>query len=206
MPICSERKLAFVHIPKTAGSSITRLLGMTTRDHFFEVNYTAYTVDGVTYAPQHLTPALLADLVPDWHQYTTFCFTRHPYAKAVSEYYFLRKDIGHKRTRIFRKVRVFIEPLFRRWIRRQLALKDMDHKLPQADYVAGCEHVFKYEELHDRWTEIASVMGVSAEAKLPRVVVGRQNSERIASRLSPKTKALLQELYPDDFEALGYAR
>ncbi|MEC7114794.1 MAG: sulfotransferase family 2 domain-containing protein, partial [Bacteroidota bacterium] len=66
-------------------------------------------------------------------------------------------------------------------------------------------HVFKYEELHDRWPEIAAVMGVSAEAKLPRVVVGRQNSERIASRLSPKTKALLQELYPDDFEALGYA-
>ena len=129
-----------------------------------------------------------------------------PYAKAVSEYYFLRKDIGHKRTRIFRKVRVFIEPLFRRWIRRQLALKDMDHKLPQADYVAGCAHVFKYEELHDRWPEIAAVMGVSAEAKLPRVVVGRQNSERIASKLSPKTKALLQELYPDDFEALGYAR
>jgi len=206
MPICSERKLAFVHIPKTAGSSITRLLGMTTRDHFFEVNYNAYEFDGVTYAPQHLTPQLLAELVPDWDSYTTFCFTRHPYTKAVSEYHFLRKDIGHKRTRFLRKVRVFIEPLFRRWMRRQLALKDMDHKLPQSHYVAGCQHVFKYEELHERWADIARVMGVAVEAELPHVVVGRQDSERIASRLSPKTKALIQELYPDDFEALGYDR
>jgi hypothetical protein len=37
-------------------------------------------------------------------------------------------------------------------------------------------------------------------------VVGRQNTERIAAGLSPKTKELIQELYPDDFEALGYER
>jgi hypothetical protein len=37
-------------------------------------------------------------------------------------------------------------------------------------------------------------------------VVGRQNTERIAAGLSPKTKKLIQELYPNDFEALGYER
>lgn len=200
MPICTERKLAFIHIPKTAGSSVTKLLDMNGRVNFFEVNYHAYTFDGVTYAPQHLTPALLETLVPEFQTYTTFCFTRHPYAKAVSEYYWLRKDVNK------RKVRVFFEPLFRRWIRKELAKKDMDHKLPQADYVRGCQHVFKFEDLHTRWEEIAAVMGVSAESKLPRMVVGRQNTERIAARLSAKTKALIQEVYPDDFESLGYER
>ena len=194
MPICSERKLAFVHIPKTAGSSITRLLGMTTRDHFFEVNYTAYTVDGVTYAPQHLTPALLADLVPDWDQYTTFCFTRHPYAKAVSEYYFLRKDIGHKRTRIFRKVRVFIEPLFRRWIGRQLALKDMDPSCPRPTMsrmracvqVRGAPRSLARNRRRD---------GGIRRGKLP-AWWWAANSERIASRLSPKTKPSCRNCIP----------
>jgi len=200
MPLCPTRRLAFIHIPKTAGSSITNLLEMGSRENFFEVNYGAYEFDGVTYAPQHLTPALLQTLVPDFDSYTTFCFTRHPYTKAVSEYYWLRKDVDK------RKVRVFFEPLFRRWIRRELAKKDMDHKLPQSDYVSGCQHVFKFEELHERWDDIARVMGVEASAKLPRLVVGRQNTERIASRLSPKTKELLQELYPNDFEALGYER
>lgn len=200
MPICTERKLAFIHIPKTAGSSITKLLDMGELKNFFEVNYRAYEFEGVSYSPQHLTPVLLESLVPDFGSYTTFCFTRHPYAKAVSEYYWLRKDVDK------RKVRVFFEPLFRRWIRKELAKKDMDHKLPQSAYVKGCQHVFKFEELHERWDEISAVMGVAATAKLPRLVVGRQNTERIAAGLSPKTKKLIQELYPDDFEALGYER
>ena len=104
------------------------------------------------------------------------------------------------------KVRVFFEPLFRRWIRKELAKKDMDHKLPQSVYVKGCQHVIKFEELHERWDEIAKVMGLASSAKLPRLVVGRQNTERIAAGLSPKTKKLIQELYPNDFESLGYDR
>ena len=200
MPICAKRKLAFIHIPKTAGSSITKLLDMGERENFFEVNYHAYEFDGVSYAPQHLTPALLARLVPDFDAYTTFCFTRHPYEKAVSEYHWLRKDVDK------RKVRVFWEPLFRHWIRRELALKNMDHKLPQATYVEGCQHVFKFEDLHSEWENISRVMGVSSEEALPRLVVGRQNTSRIASGLSDKTKRMIQELYPDDFEALGYDR
>ena len=200
MPICTKRKLAFIHIPKTAGSSITKLLDMGALENFFEVNYHAYEFDGVSYAPQHLPPSLLGSLVPDFGSYTTFCFTRHPYAKAVSEYHWLRKDVDR------RKVRVFFEPLFRRWIRKELAKKDMDHKLPQSVYVKGCQHVFKFEELHERWDEIAKVMGLASSAKLPRLVVGRQNTERIAAGLSPKTKKLIQELYPKDFESLGYDR
>ena len=200
MPICTKRKLAFIHIPKTAGSSITKLLDMGELENFFEVNYHAYEFAGVSYAPQHLTPALLESLVPDFGSYTTFCFTRHPYAKAVSEYYWLRKDVDR------RKVRVFFEPLFRRWIREELAKKDMDHKLPQSAYVKGCQHVFKFEDLHARWEVIAEVMGVAASAKLPRLVLGRQNSDRIAAGLTPNAKKLIQELYPNDFEALGYDR
>jgi hypothetical protein len=49
-------------------------------------------------------------------------------------------------------------------------------------------------------------MRVDATAKLPRLVVGRQNTERLATKLSSKTKRMIQELYPDDFEPLGYAR
>jgi hypothetical protein len=200
MPICSSRKLAFVHIPKTAGSSVTKLLGMDTKEHFFEVNYHAYEFEGVSYAPQHLTPRWLKELVPAFDSYTTFCFTRHPYAKAVSEYYWLRKEISQ------RKVRVFIEPLFRRWIRRELALMDMDHKLPQAHYVEGCQHVFRYEDLGVQWEAIAHVMGVDPKVQLPRVVVGRQNTSRIVTGLSAETRRMIQELYPNDFEALGYDR
>ena len=50
MPICAKRKLAFIHIPKTAGS-ITKLLDMGEQENFFEVNYHAYEFDGVSFAP-----------------------------------------------------------------------------------------------------------------------------------------------------------
>lgn len=195
-----KEKIGLHPHPQDRGVQHHEIAGHGERENFFEVNYHAYEFDGVSFAPQHLTPALLARLVPDFDAYTTFCFTRHPYEKAVSEYHWLRKDVDK------RKVRVFWEPLFRRWIRRELALKNMDHKLPQATYVEGCQHVFKFEDLHNEWENIARVMGVSSEVTLPRLVVGRQNTSRIASRLSDKTKRMIQELYPDDFEALGYDR
>ena len=52
--------------------------------------------------------------------------------------------------------------------------ENMDHKLPQATYVEGCQHVFKFEDLHNEWENIARVMGVSSEVTLPRLVVGRK--------------------------------
>ena len=121
------------------------------RENFFEVNYHAYEFDGVSYAPQHLTPALLARLVPDFDAYTTFVLatpTRRPSANTIG-----CEDVDKGKS-----VR-FATPL-RHWIRRELALKNMDHKLPQATHAEGCQHVFKLEELHSEWENISRVMGV----------------------------------------------
>lgn len=200
MPVCFDRKLAFVHIPKTAGSSVASLLGLDTKAHFFEPNYAAYTFDGVTYAPQHLTPALLAELIPNFADFTTFCFTRHPYEKVVSEYFWLRRDYEG------RPVRLFMEWRFRRWIERELARKDMDHKLDQWLYAMDCDYVFSVETMNEQWPSIATVLGVSAATKPPRLQIGGQDSHRIARSLSDRTKRIIQEVYPDDFDRLGYAR
>ena len=200
MPVCFERKLAFIHIPKTAGSSVTDLLGLDRPECFYERRYDVYTFDGVTFAPQHLTPALLARLIPNFSEFTTFCFTRHPYEKVISEYYWLRKDFAKRPVRLFR------ERSFCRWIETELARKDMDHKLDQWLYAKDCNHVFSYETMHENWVSIANVLGVPPETRLPRLATGRQNTRRIARSLSERPRRLIQNLYPDDFDRLGYAR
>ena len=200
MPVCFDRKLAFVHIPKTGGSSVARLLGLDTEEHFYEANYAAYTFNGVTYAPQHLTASLLGTLIPNFSVFTTFCFTRHPYEKVVSEYFWLRRD------REARPVRLFWEWRFRRWMKNELARKDMDHKLDQWLYAKDCDHVFSFETMNEQWPSIARVLGAPPEATLPRLLTGRQDSRRIARSLSERSKRIIQDLYPDDFDRLGYTR
>ena len=92
MPIFPPRKVAFIHIPKCAGSSLEHRYNLRKREYFFEPKKDAYTFEGVSFAPQHLTPALLKELVPNFNEYKTFCITRHPYDKMVSEYFWLHRD------------------------------------------------------------------------------------------------------------------
>jgi hypothetical protein len=82
----------------------------------------------------------------------------------------------------------------------------MDHKLDQWFYAMACDHVFSLETMNEQWPFIAKVLGVSPETKPPRLRTGRQDSRRIARSLSDGTKRIIQELYPDDFDRLGYTR
>lgn len=199
MPICFDKKIAFIHIPKTGGRSFEEFLDIRQEKNFFSVTKT-YTIDGVTYSPQHLTPALLRPMVPGWESLTTICFTRNPYPRAVSEFFWVHKQAHPEK----KPLEVFDEAEFIKWLREDLALKDTDHKIEQVRYTEGCQHVFKIENMDNQLEEIGSALGITIAEPLPRENRNALSTSDIVTSLSGESLEVIRELYAEDFQSLDY--
>ena len=85
VPICHELKTIFLHIPKNAGESVEKALGM----YGGPPTKTFWGVINNRYVLQHFTASqlrahpMIADI---WDEYFKFAIIRNPWSKAVSEY------------------------------------------------------------------------------------------------------------------------
>ena len=201
MPIFPSRKVAFIHIPKCAGSSLEHRYNLRKKEFFFEPKKDAYTFDGVSFAPQHLTPALLMELVPNFSEYRTFCITRHPYDKMVSEYFWLHRDGVYGPPQTLR----WNQRHFRRWLIEEASKKNMDHLLSQWTYAKDCTHVIPIEELAKHLPVIDGWFGHSGKTELGHFKRNKA-SKSASKRLNQKSKDLIFALYREDFDSLGFER
>ena len=81
MPISHELKTVFIHVPKTGGQSISKMLGIpkgTPHNYYWE---------GLT----HLRLSAIRDR-ENIEGYYTFMFVRNPYDKILSEYNWRMKN------------------------------------------------------------------------------------------------------------------
>jgi len=198
MPVCHKRGFAFIHIPKTGGSSISKMLDLEHKENFLQHDAQAFRFNGVDYAPQHLTPDLLRMVVPGFENLMTFCFTRHPYQKAVSEFFWLQPSFRNGKEE-------YGEDVFRDWIRDELSKKDCDHKIDQWCYAKDCDHVFKYSDFNNV-VSILRGIGIEIGSELQHLLIPNHDTDAIVSVMSADICQMIEELYPDDFENLGYER
>lgn len=93
MPIDRRRHIIFVHIPKTGGSSIERMFGMTTSEHFVSAG-PLKDLTPCNKSPQHFTWIELKRVLPlDFVQRAyKFAFVRNPWARFLSEYRYRQRD------------------------------------------------------------------------------------------------------------------
>ena len=205
MPIDRANKQAFIHIPKCGGTSIEARYNLHRKECFFEGKYDAYTFNDVTYAPQHLTPTLLSQLVPEWDQYNTFCFVRDPIEKLVSEYFQLHTHYYQKPKRFFN------ERAFRFWLKTEAAQFRMDHTLPQWEYAKDCQHIFSLSNLNktiptiDKWFGLKNASPIEHKKRGGKhwTIRGKKSNKDISSTLSSSTKKLITEIYQIDFDNLN---
>jgi len=81
--ICHERQFIFVHIPKTAGSSLNEALGVPWQNHKDLSRY-----------QREVTPEI-------FRNYFKFTVVRNPWARLFSDYNFQRTKSGHKCSRLY---------------------------------------------------------------------------------------------------------
>lgn len=197
MPITHKYKSIFVHIPKTGGTSIEKILNIPLLDNNYLRSHTIFNINNVEYAPQHFTSKILKehDLVkPYWNTYFKFSIVRHPYNRVLSEYFWNTKSNN------------FDIMQYRKWFNDYYANINTDHKLSQYDYLyingnLAVDYVGKFEELLKTFSYIKNKLSIKQD--LPHIQKSKNKSTYL-NQLTKVDKAKIFNLFEKDFLYFNY--
>ncbi len=202
MPVSHRYKAIFIHIPKTAGTSIYTVLSIPQNEHHF------YSAAKRIPSYQHLTPTQLQRKLPPkiWNQYYKFTVVRNPFDRAVSDYRYLKKHLPAK-YRITSFV-AFLH-LVERIVKGNKYTENVyfDHFRPQSHYFQGITYdkICKFESLHTDLDEVKQKLQCHAK-QLPwkyktSTVHGPSN---YLPYYTHETKSIIERLYAEDLKKFNY--
>ncbi|NCX98026.1 MAG: sulfotransferase [Planctomycetia bacterium] len=209
MLISHTHSFAFVHVPKTAGSSVRVALGRHATcvdDHWANRALARIAIPVNRFAPwpytklrPHASAVTLATWLPPeiFERLFKFAFVRNPWDLLVSYWHYLRDTPGHHRGQIARRLpdfATYVEYEIRRGrISQSRLLCDRRGRL-LVDFVG------RYESLPTDFAFICRRVGI--EATLPRVNAGRRGDYR--DYYTPALAARVAEAFAADVERFDY--
>ena len=203
MVIHAKKKVIFVHVPKTAGSSMEKFI--LDKDLDCMDPEELYGVDENGRALQHLMASDIKQIVPNYAQYFSFSIVRNPYERIVSEYFWCPiEDVGHKGDQTFDEFLSYAKHVV--LTQNYFANAFTDHFIPQYKFVYDDQmnkivnHVGRFENL-DKTVRIVR-RKMNLEKPFPKLNARRSN-ERV--NLTRDQKNTIYDLYKKDFELFGYA-
>lgn len=190
-----DHQFIFVHVPKTAGISICKALGIRNHGHFTVAAY-------VRRSPE------------TFDRFFKAAFVRNPWDRARSAYLHLsaggsnplderagRELIGG------RDFESFIQALQRAGPRRRIL--SWRHFRPQLDYIldprtraSGVDFLGRHERLPADYAALVSSLRLAHAAELPHE---NQGSDAERPEYSPRGVEIIRSVYAGDIEHLGYA-
>lgn len=198
------RKAIFVHVPKNAGTSITKTLrqtgeykspGYDSVDHDFSMGWK----DGES---RRVMRAIGADL---WNECFTFAFVRNPWDRLVSGWQFTRQKGKH--TLSFAE---FVKDLPSLDISQEpdaleRAISTHWHAMPQSDHlvvdgVVAVDFIGHVETLDEDWRAISARIG--CDGAIPRANTSDRGEYR--GYYSDDLRAIVDERFQVDATTFGY--
>lgn len=183
MPYSKKYNAFFIHIPKTAGSSIYTLLDLNPQEYSEEA---FNTLDRWIPSRQHMTALEIIGRMDSstWSNSYKFTVVRHPYDRIVSSYEFLKGIIG--RTFGFDTFSQFvhlIDSVFTqsRWMESVY----FEHFRPQTTYFnfdhVRYDRVLRYERIDDDIELICADLGIPYKKKITYDTLKPKSTRSIAS-------------------------
>lgn len=205
MPISHKYKAIFVHIPKTAGTSIEHSLEIIINSKKL-INKPAlrshetFNIENIKYAPQHFTSKILREheqVKEHWNSYFKFSIIRHPYDRVLSEFFWLNKGM-----------KTFDPVKFNKFLNNYYEKIDTDHKLSQYDYLVEdgnvlVDYVGRFEKLGEAFKFLKKKLNL--QTSLPKIQRSHNKPDYVNS-LSQVQKIKIYNIYKNDFEFFGYKK
>jgi len=219
----SDPPVAFVHIPKNAGSTIEELGFKTSK-----IAWGRYRMfgmidmpDGYACSAHHIPPQYSPGEIKG--MYATrdrlFCISRNPYERAVSEYtYLLSAPKGQidNETGLVESFECtpeglnnFLQKAMTAVISGKKFIADC-HFLPQSEYIwegdkQWCTNILRMDGLPGNFNNLMWSLGVNLTLGEKRENTAAHKCPGVSvASLTEKTKAMLNRVYHDDFQKLGY--
>lgn len=208
MPISREKKIIFVHIPKTAGSSIEKALQIYGIDNRGSNTYSSqilfgqYRCQDKIYFAQHLYAKEIKKEVGGnfYDNCFSFTFVRNPYERIVSEYIYTKLHTKMNFAQFVHDVVVKNNKLPLK--------KDRDrHCKNQKSFILGkngkilVDFVGRYERLNDDLKKIQKITGISFKNLLH---INKTRKKNYKSYYDDETKKIIAKVYKEDLEMFGY--
>lgn len=210
MPVSRELRYAFVHIPKTGGSSIEAALGLF--HDWREENQSA--MFGLIQSPdlmrhgftshflQHITADEMALLIPSIHSFFLFSFVRNPWDRFISIY--SNTDPHLCREAEAKGINLRGIP-FKEFIYR---CQDIDHVhlLEQYKFITNyqgkilVDFIGYFETLEEDFQRVCRRLGM--DRTLPHL--NRSEHDNYRSYYDVETRNIVAERYRVDIELFGY--
>lgn len=210
--ISHKHKCIFIHIPKTAGTSISNFYFPNTGLDWKKPNYELL----YGWCPkrkihlQHATSKQLLELKlikPEtWCSYFKFTFVRNPYERAYSDYFWVMNDRG-------------IEGSFEDFIYKKGPFNKIlndnsimeyrgDHLKPQTDFfdfegIYKPDFIGRFEKLNKAVNQINEKLGIKQEFNV-HVQKGQYKKVHYSKFYSKEMKSLVENLYKNDLSKLDY--
>lgn len=234
-----RQRLTFVHIPKNGGTAIEQAGqagGVWWPRKWLTFWHGLTMPDGSVCEKYHVPPQYLRALNDhDWGVFDdpgTFCVTRHPYDRAVSEYkYMLSVAWGRSMSQLYNtglydKPRCTVEGLnyfLTKALQNALGGKRFQHDchmLPQSEFIWGrdgkqwCKHILRTENMESGFNALMEKYRypMRLNTTTGSTSHGKINNSSDACHglstqdLSMSTRRLLDALYKPDFQQLNYSQ
>jgi hypothetical protein len=199
MPIFEKEgeRLAFIHIPKAAGSSIERYF----TDLGWKMTFWRVCTNPHSPSEQHFTYSKLQDRVQDLDDIPSFCVVRDPFQRIVSEWRWQRdwmKNTMLSFSDFVRRVDMSLRVSKTYWD---------NHWRPQSDFVSDkINQVIRMENLKSEFGAFLEMHGLDSAIELPQINRSKKSARsRLRSNPTPETIERITRIYRDDFENFGYS-
>jgi hypothetical protein len=217
MPLLLNRRVAFIHIPKTGGTTLEHILIEACPDDFCFINtndfgplrYNAESAAARTMKEradavnclamptfQHWTFDDIKRIVPDLDSWWSFAFVRSPWARLYSEHRY--------QTRFLKRCDVPFED----WIAQILdkargnpAIQD-NHIRPQWEFLGSTTQVFRFEEFKNGIAEVCSRLGLASTQLKEHYKSGEPDEYR--SAYTNRLIDFVGRYYHEDIARFGY--
>lgn len=194
MPVDWKNRVVFIHIPKCGGTSLENRYDLNHPENLYQEDFKAFCINGIHFAPQHFTWDIIVARHPEVADFPSYAVVRDPLEKLVSEYFYLKERF------YLRPVVKFSEFKFFLWV--LMTRKNMDHLLDQNQFLGPNTQVISLHELDEKITDLDALHKFESTVGLKRRNSGRQNSQRIADRLTKLTRMVCQLKYRTDYKKL----
>lgn len=197
MPIFSinNKKILFIHIPKTGGTSIENWLSNFGEMQFYQPGFPTF----MKCTPQHLTVNDINVLFGEDCFDLTFAVVRNPYERLISEYFFRTENQNKKFKR-----RVNFSDWLMLHLNKSKANKHHfdNHLRPQTDFVDEEMQIFKLEDgLDDVVKFLKKALKIKSTKKIPQLNKSKAKKELV---WSVEVRNAVNQFYKNDFLQLEY--
>lgn len=214
--ICRSRGIVFIHIPKTGGTSIERLL-WTREAHNHENLYGSTRNQRLLRPPwklpankyqlaalQHLTAAQVMTEIgePCFRSFFSFSIVRNPFDRLVSQFEYMRRE----REELRRYLGITRDSSFKTYLRR---LKRRKHPQwqPQVEFLFSdarvqlVDRIYRLEEMAALVADLRSRYALTLD-HTPHL--NKTERKSVVHYYDDEARELVEELYRDDLRLLGY--